>query len=232
VQEVFEETLARLVLEPVTVFAAGRTDTGVHALGQVVHFDLKKAWTPFRLQSALNFYFRPHSVAVLSLEEVAPDFHARLHAVERCYIYRLMNRRAPLCLDKKRAWHIITPLDVPDMEKAAQYLVGQHDFTTFRAKDCQSRSPIKTIYEIRFMQEGALIEMYIRAPSFLHCQVRNIMGTLVLVGRRVWPARRIKTALEAKDRAAGGPTAPPHGLFFARVVYPAKRGLDHVQRKN
>jgi tRNA pseudouridine38-40 synthase len=118
------------------------------------------------------------------------------------------------------------------MEKAAQYLVGQHDFTTFRAKDCQSRSPIKTIHEIRFVQDGELIEVHIRAPSFLHCQVRNIVGTLALVGRGIWPIWRVKTALKAKERAAGGPTAPPHGLFFSHVVYPVREGLDHMQRKN
>jgi tRNA pseudouridine38-40 synthase len=128
-----------------------------------------------------------------------------------------------LCLEQKRAWHIITPLNVSAMEKAAGYLIGQHDFTTFRAKDCQSRSSIKTIHEIRFTQDESLIEMHIRAPSFLHHQVRNIMGTLVLVGRGIWMPERVKTALEARDRAAGGPTAPPYGLFFVHIVYPAGR---------
>jgi tRNA pseudouridine38-40 synthase len=220
VQEVFEEALLRLVGTPVTVFAAGRTDAGVHALGQVVHFDLVASWNPFRLQAALNFHFRPHPVAVLELQKAAADFHARLQAIERHYLYRIVNRRAPLCLERQRAWHIITPLDTPPMEEAAQYLVGQHDFTTFRAKDCQSHSPTKTIHTIRFLQQNSLIEMHISAPSFLHHQVRNIMGTLVLVGRHAWTPKRVENALEAKKRAAAGPTAPPHGLFFTHVTYP------------
>ncbi|MDR0406488.1 MAG: tRNA pseudouridine(38-40) synthase TruA [Holosporales bacterium] len=220
IQEVFETALAILAFDPVTVFAAGRTDAGVHALGQVVHFDLKKVWDPFCLQAALNFYLRPHPVAILSLAEVSINFHARLQAIERHYRYQIINRRAPLCLDRNRAWHITTPLDVAAMNKAAQYLVGHHDFTTFRAKDCQSLSPVKTIYAIHFTSEDSFITMHIKAPSFLHHQVRNMIGTLVQVGRGTWKPEQVKEALEAKARAAGGPTAPPSGLFFVRVVYP------------
>ncbi|MDR1267067.1 MAG: tRNA pseudouridine(38-40) synthase TruA [Holosporales bacterium] len=219
VQEVVETALSQLTTLPVTVFAAGRTDAGVHALGQVVHFDLEKPWSPYRLQEALNFHMQPHPVAVLSASETSPDFHARLHARERHYRYTIINRRAPLCLEKHRAWSMRSPLDVAAMEMAVQCLVGQHDFTTFRAKDCQSRSPVKTLNAIHVARQEDRITIHVRAPSFLHHQVRNIVGSLVLVGRGFWSSEHFCEALEAKSRAAGGPTAPPQGLFFSHVTY-------------
>ncbi|MDR2412359.1 MAG: tRNA pseudouridine(38-40) synthase TruA [Holosporales bacterium] len=226
VQEVMETALGHLAPDPVPIFAAGRTDAGVHAYGQVVHFDLAKVWKPDRLQAAINFYLCPRPVAVLDLREADTAFHARLQAIERHYLYRLINRRAPLCLEKNRAWSIRAPLDVSAMEKAADYLIGRHDFTTFRAKDCQSLSPVKTLHTLRCLRQGELITIHACAPSFLHHQVRNIVGTLVLVGRGSWPPERVREALATKSRAAGGPTAPPQGLFFLRAVYAGEKAFS------
>jgi tRNA pseudouridine38-40 synthase len=219
VQQVVEEAIAKFCGETVTVHAAGRTDAGVHALGQVAHFDLAKETTAFRLSEALNFHLKPHPVAVLDCREAPLDFHARFSAIERRYRYRIVNRRAPLTLDKGRAWRISVALDAGAMHEAAQILVGRHDFTSFRAADCQAESPVKTLDEITVSRYGDEIEIAARARSFLQHQVRNMVGTLRLVGEGKWRARDVKQALEARDRAAAGPTAPADGLYLVAVRY-------------
>lgn len=221
IQQAVEDAVFKFCGERTTVYAAGRTDAGVHALAQVAHLDLEKPASAFRLMEAVNFHLKPHPVAILDCAEVAPDFHARFSAIERRYRYRIVNRRAPLTLDKGRAWRVSTPLDAAAMHAAAQVLVGRHDFTSFRAADCQADSPVKTLDELAVSRYGEEIEVAARARSFLHHQVRNMVGTLRLVGEGKWRARDVKTALEARHRAAAGPTAPADGLYLVAVKYPA-----------
>lgn len=219
IQQVIEEAVVKFCGERATVYGAGRTDAGVHALGQVAHFDLAKAADPFRIMEALNFHMKPHPVAVLDCAEAAPDFHARFSAIERRYRYRIANRRAPLTLDRDRVWRVGLPLDAGAMHAAAQVLVGHHDFTSFRATDCQADSPVKTLDALDVARLGEEIEVTARARSFLHHQVRNMVGTLRLVGEGKWGAADMKKALDARDRAAAGPTAPAAGLYLVAVKY-------------
>ncbi len=219
VQQVVEDAIFALAGERIAAIAAGRTDAGVHALGQVAHFDIARAFPPETVRDALNFHMKPHPVAVLTAAMTAPDFHARFSASMRSYIYRIANRRARLALDRGRKWWISAPLDVALMHEAAGFLVGKHDFTTFRAALCQAKSPVKTLDALDVRREGEDIVIAARARSFLHHQVRNFVGTLKLVGEGKWSAADVRAALEARDRSRGGPTAPPDGLYLVEVGY-------------
>jgi tRNA pseudouridine38-40 synthase len=220
IQQVIEEAVLKFCGERTTVYGSGRTDAGVHALAQVAHLDLAKPADPFRIMEALNFHLKPHPIAILDCAEAAPDFHARFSAIERRYRYRIANRRAPLTLDRGRAWRVSVPLDAGAMHEAAQTLVGKHDFTSFRAADCQADSPVKTLDALDVARFGEEIEVTARARSFLHHQVRNMVGTLRLAGEGKWSAADVKRALDARDRAAAGPTAPAEGLYLVAVKYP------------
>ena len=199
--------------------ASGRTDAGVHAKGQVVHIDLERPMTADKLRDALNHHLRPHPVAVVRVEAVGEDFHARLSSIGRAYEYRIVNRRAPLALDAGRAWHVQRPLDIDAMNAGAAFLVGHHDFTSFRAALCQAKSPVKTLDRLEAVRRGDEIVVFAAARSFLHHQVRNMVGTLEMVGAGKWPPQRVGQALAARDRAAAGPTAPPDGLYFIEARY-------------
>lgn len=203
------------------VVGAGRTDAGVHALGQVAHAELARNWDPFRLSEALNHHLKPDPISVLAAERAADDFHARFDAVARAYLYRIAPRRAPLAVERGLLWRARGPLDVAAMNRAAAYLVGRHDFTTFRAAQCQARSPIKTLDVLRISQaERGEVRIEAQAPSFLHNQVRSLVGALERVGAGKWPAERVADALAARDRSACAPVAPPDGLYLTRVDYP------------
>lgn len=223
VQGAIEAALARLEPDLPRIAAAGRTDTGVHATGQVAHCDMARDWEPFRLCEALNHHLRPEPVAILACVKVDDAFHARFSARERRYLFRLLNRRAPPALEAGRVWHVRHPLDLAPMQKAAQELVGLHDFTTFRASQCQAASPVKTLdaldIEAVALPEGQEIRFSLRARSFLHNQVRSIVGTLERVGAGAWAPEDVKAALEARDRAACGPVSPPDGLCLTGVGY-------------
>jgi tRNA pseudouridine38-40 synthase len=201
------------------VQGAGRTDAGVHARGQVAHVDLAKAWDTDTIRDALNAHLRPHPVAVLSAERVAGDFNARTSAVKRHYLYRIANRRADLTLDLGRAWRVARPLDVVAMHAAAQRLVGKHDFTTFRSTECQANSPVKTLDRLDVERHGDEVDVFASARSFLHSQVRSMVGSLVPVGEGKSSADDLAAALAARDRAACGPVAPPDGLYLMQVDY-------------
>lgn len=220
VQQAIEEAIARVTGETTAVYAAGRTDAGVHALGMRAHSDIEKAIEPFRLMEAINAQLRPEPIAILDCEVVADDWHARFSCVGREYVYRIANRRAPLALESQRAWKVPQPLDADAMHAAAQQLVGLHDFTTFRSAHCQSESPVKTLdrFDVRREDEHVLIEA--AARSFLHHQVRSMVGCLAFVGMGRWIADDLQRALEAKNRAALAFNAPPDGLYFVRAVYP------------
>jgi tRNA pseudouridine38-40 synthase len=219
VQQSIEEAIFAFCGEHATTYAAGRTDTGVHALGQVVHVDLERDASARTVRDAINFHLRPRPVAVLRAEIVGPDFHARFSAVERAYLYRIANRKAPLALDRGRAWWVPYALDEKAMAEAAQVLVGHHDFTSFRSTACQSASPIKTLDVLEVTRQGEELHVVARARSFLHRQVRNLVGTLKLVGEGKWSAADVARALDARERAAAGPTAPPEGLYLIEVRY-------------
>jgi tRNA pseudouridine38-40 synthase len=233
-QGVVEQAIAQLTGEDVVLHAAGRTDAGVHALGQVAHVELQRTdITPAVLRDAVNFFVRPHPVTVLEAQAVSPDFHARFGAIGRRYHYRICNRRAPPMLAAGLAWHVIKPLDVAAMQTAATLLLGHHDFSTFRAQFCQATSPLRTLEEARFQVEGEMIIFTTRARSFLYHQVRNMIGTLVMVGTGKWSVADFAAAFAAHDRARGGPTAPPHGLYFAEVFYhPVRSSLTHPSPSN
>ena len=220
VQQALEEAITALSGEQARVHGAGRTDAGVHARGQVAHFDLERHFPPHKIRDGLNHHLKPAPVAVLEARRVDDDFHARFSASRRHYVYRILNRRAPPALDRKRAWHVARPLDEGIMHEAAQALVGRHDFTTFRAAQCQARSPVKTLDEIRVWREGEEVRIYVAARSFLHNQVRSMAGSLKLVGEGKWTAGDLRRALEARRRASCGPVAPPWGLYLTRVDYP------------
>jgi tRNA pseudouridine38-40 synthase len=205
--------------ETATVQGAGRTDAGVHALGQVAHLDLAKDWDADTVRDALNFHLRPQPIAVLAAERVAQDFDARFSATKRHYLYRIINRRADLALDLNRAWRIGRPLDADAMHGAAQKLVGRHDFTTFRAAECQAKSPVKTLDRLEVARDGEELRITAMARSFLHHQVRSMVGSLIHVGEGKWSADDLGTALAARDRAACGQVAPPQGLYLVRVEY-------------
>ena len=219
VQEVLETAVARFCGETVVVHGAGRTDSGVHATGQVAHLDLARDCEPLEILGALNHHAKPAAVAVLAVERVAGNFDARRSARGRAYLYRIVNRRAPLALERGRAWHVGPELDAASMHAAAQLLLGRHDFTTFRDSLCQAKSPIKTLDRLDVTRDGDEIRIVAEARSFLHHQVRNMVGTLKLVGAGKWNKPDVVAALAARDRREGGPTAPPEGLYLVRVVY-------------
>jgi tRNA pseudouridine38-40 synthase len=219
VQASLEAAVAAFCGEEVQVVAAGRTDAGVHARGQVAHLDLGREVSVETLRNALNHHLKPQPVVVLEASAVDPDFHARFAARMRHYRYRIVNRRAPLALERGRAWLVPCRLDAEMMHEAGQRLVGQHDFTSFRSALCQARSPVKTLAQLSVVRCGDEIELWARARSFLHHQVRNMVGTLKLVGAGRWPVERIDAVLAARDRAAAGPTAPACGLCLMQVDY-------------
>ncbi len=219
VQAALEDAVRGFCGETVTAHAAGRTDAGVHALGQVAHIDLDKETDAETVRDALNHHLKPARIAVLSAEAVDAEFHARFSATERSYLYRIINRRAPLTLDHGRAWFVPVPLDAKAMHEAAQALVGNHDFTSFRASECQAKSPVKTLDALDVTRAGEEVRIEARAKSFLHHQVRNMVGTLKLVGAGKWDRGGVARALAARDRKAAGETAPPEGLYFLGVRY-------------
>ncbi len=214
-----EDAIAAFSGERVTVHGAGRTDAGVHAAGQVAHFDLEKGMRPDQVRGALNHHVKPWPVAVRAVAPVGADFHARFSARRRVYRYRIVNRRAPLTIDRGLAWHVIRPLDAEAMHDAAQCLVGRHDFTTFRHIACQAKSPLKTLDLLAVERLGEEVHIHAMARSFLHHQVRSMVGTLALVGMGKWSAADVRAALEARDRRALGHNAPPDGLTLMRVDY-------------
>jgi tRNA pseudouridine38-40 synthase len=219
IQHVLEQAAAALAGEPVAAVAAGRTDSGVHAAGQVAHIDLARAIAPDRLVQALNFHMRPHAVCVLQAAIVAADWSARFSATGRRYHYTILNRPAHPTLLAGRVWHVRAPLDHNAMAEAARALLGRHDFTSFRAAACQANSPLRTLDRLDITRAGELIHFDVAARSFLHHQVRNMVGTLKLVGEGNWPPSRVATALAARDRAQAGPTAPAEGLVLQEVTY-------------
>jgi len=220
VQQALEEAIGAITQEEVTLHAAGRTDAGVHALAMTAHVEIARPISPFRLADGINAKLRPLPVAVLSVREVDDDFHARFSCVGRRYLYRIANRRAPLALEMGRAWRVPVVLHADLMHRAAQQLVGRHDFTTFRSAHCQAESPVKTLDLLSVRRYGEAIEIEAAARSFLHHQVRSMVGCLQLVGRGKWSGRDLKAALEARDRGALGLNAPPDGLYFAEARYP------------
>jgi len=219
IQEVMEAAFLALGGEDISLRGAGRTDSGVHALGQVVHADLSRAWRPDLLREALNAHMRPHPIAVLLAEEVPDTFDARFSAIRRHYLYRLINRRAPLAIDAGRAWHLKRKLNAQAMHDAAQLLLGEHDFSTFRDSQCQAASPVRTLERFDVAQYGEEIQFRLSARSFLHRQVRSMVGSLENVGSGKWQARDMKAALDACDRRRCGPVAPPEGLYLTQVDY-------------
>jgi tRNA pseudouridine38-40 synthase len=220
VQSVLEEAVFRTSGETAVIHASGRTDAGVHALGQVAHFVTERDdLTPAVWRDALNAQVRPHPVSVLLATRADDDFHARFSAKQRHYEYRILNRRAPATWQRGMVWHVIKPLDLSAMQQAAAHLLGQHDFSTFRAAFCQAKSPIRTLQELEIAAGDEMITLRFMAPSFLYHQVRNMVGTLTLVGHGRWQPDDVLTALQAKDRGRGGPTAPPEGLVFLKASY-------------
>ncbi|MCP1337760.1 tRNA pseudouridine(38-40) synthase TruA [Futiania mangrovi] len=222
VQQALEEAIARFAGHEVRVQGAGRTDTGVHALRQVAHVDLDRDWPADTVRDATNHHLKPAPVSVLAAAPVPDDFHARFSAVGRAYVYRLLDRRSPPALDRGRVWHVVRTLDTDAMAAAAGHLVGRHDFTTFRAAQCQSASPVKTLDALEVSRVGAEVHVNARARSFLHNQVRSMVGTLVEVGLGRWRPEDVSRALAACDRAACGPVAPPQGLYLSAVRYPGE----------
>jgi tRNA pseudouridine38-40 synthase len=219
VQQAIEEAVTAITHSPATLHAAGRTDAGVHALAMSAHVDIAREITPFRLMEAINAKLRPAPVAILACEIVPDDWHARFSCVGRRYLYRIANRRAPLTIDHGFAWRIAKPLDTQAMHDAAQILIGQHDFTTFRSAHCQSPSPVKTLDRLDVRREGDDLLVEAAARSFLHHQVRSMVGCLSLVGQGQWSADDLRAALDARDRAALGFNAPPDGLYFVEARY-------------
>lgn len=222
VQQAIEEALFKFCQTEIRIQGAGRTDTGVHALGQVVHFDLDYGHRPlsgFDLAKAINAHLKPAPVVVLEAQEVAADFHARFHATNKLYRYRIVNRPMPIAVERGLAWHVWRPLDVEAMHDAAQILLGNHDFSTFRDSECQAKTPVRTLDRIELRRDGDSVTMEVEAKSFLHHQVRNTIGTLALVGEGKWTKADFRSAFEAKDRRRGGITAPPDGLYLVRIDY-------------
>jgi len=224
VQGVVEDALGKVQTDAVTITAAGRTDAGVHATGQVAHVEMSRTWDPARLTGAVNFHMQPHSVAIVDCAEVDSEFSARFSAVHRTYRFRILTRRAPLTHLRNLVWRVGHELDVDAMQEAANHLIGHHDFTTFRSTQCQSNSPVKSLDRLdvsrRETRYGPEVEFVVGARSFLHNQVRSFVGTLERVGAGSWAPERVRNALEAADRAACGPVCPPQGLYLERVDYP------------
>jgi len=219
VQGFLVDAIAAFVGERAAVQGAGRTDTGVHALGQVAHVDLAKEWDDDTVRDAINFHLRPQPIAVLAAQRIEPDFDARFSATKRHYLYRIVNRRADLALEQSRAWRVGRPLDCAAMHAAAQRLVGRHDFTTFRAAECQAKSPVKTLDRLDVARDGDEVRITASARSFLQHQVRSMVGSLVHVGEGKWSSDDLAATLAARDRATCGQVAPPQGLYLVRVEY-------------
>ena len=219
VQQAVEEAANAVTGEDVRLFSAGRTDTGVHALAMRSHIDIGKELAPFRLMEGLNAHLRPNPIAVTHCEIAPDDWHARFSCIGRSYVYRIINRRAPLTIDHKRAWQVPQELDEKAMHRAAQALVGKHDFTTFRSAHCQSDSPVKSLDRLDVERDGNEIRIHAAARSFLHHQVRSMVGCLKLVGQGVWREDQVAKALAARDRQELGLNAPPHGLYFVEATY-------------
>ena len=219
VQGSIERAIKAFCGESLRLHAAGRTDSGVHAAGQVIHIDLEKAWDAAVVRDALNAHLAPEPIAILEAAVAPPDFHARFSARERRYLYRILNRKSPPALERGRVWHVKKPLDAEVMHAAAQALVGEHDFTTFRDLNCQAKSPVKTLDEARVWREGEEVRLAFTARSFLHRQVRSMTGSLAQVGLSRWSAGDLAAALQARDRAACGPVAPADGLYLVSVGY-------------
>ncbi len=219
VQELIETAIYNFSKESPVLYGAGRTDAGVHATGLVAHFDLERTYQPADVARSINHFLRPHIVAIRDCEIVSEDFHARFSAKARHYLYRINNRSGEIALDRERVWWIREQLDIKAMQEGAAYLIGKHDFTSFRASLCQAASPVKTVTSITITQEDEEIHFNVSAPSFLHHMIRNIVGTLTLVGHGKWKPSDVKLALEAKKREVAGPTAPAHGLYFIGVDY-------------
>ncbi|MDY7098630.1 MAG: tRNA pseudouridine(38-40) synthase TruA [Pseudomonadota bacterium] len=220
VQQSIEEALERISGEKAILHSAGRTDSGVHALAMRSHVDLEKDMDPFRLSEALNAHLRPDPIAITDCAIVAEDWHARFSCIGRRYLYRIVNRRAPLTVMRNRAWHVAQELDVEAMHRAAQALVGRHDFTTFRSAHCQAKDPVKSLDRLDVDQVGEEIHIHAAARSFLHHQVRSMVGCLKLVGTGSWEEGRMAKALAAADRSQLGLNAPPDGLYFVEAIYP------------
>jgi len=219
IQKEIETAILKYSGETVRLHGAGRTDAGVHALGQVAHIDLERAADGHTVREAINAYLRPLPISILSAEPAPPGFNARLSARRRRYLYRVLNRPARPALELGRAWHVHAPLDLDAMRAGAAHLLGSHDFTSFRATECQAKSPVKTLDRLDIAHDGTILSFEVDARSFLHHQVRNMVGTLMLVGRGRWPPERVAQALTARDRAAAGPTAPADGLYLVGVDY-------------
>jgi tRNA pseudouridine38-40 synthase len=219
VQGALEDAIEKLSATRVHVAGAGRTDAGVHALGQVAHFDLDKTYAPDKVRDALNYHLKPAPISVLEARVAGGEFHARFSATARHYLFRILNRRSPPALERGKVWHVAVALDADAMQAAARMLVGNHDFTTFRAAECQARSPVKTLDRLDVLRRGEEIHIEASARSFLHHQIRSFAGTLKLVGEGKWQPRDVKKALEARDRAACGPVSPPDGLYLVKVDY-------------
>jgi tRNA pseudouridine38-40 synthase len=219
VQGALEDAVKAICGERVRVHGAGRTDAGVHALGQVAHVDIIRPFVPGRLRDGLNAHLRPHPIGVLSAEIVADDFESRFSAIKRHYIYRIINRRANLAIDIGHVWRVPRPLDTDAMHKAAKRLLGKHDFTTFRDTECQAKSPDRTLDQLDVVRDGDNVNILTSARAFLHSQVRSMVGSLVWVGHGRWNADDLAGALAARDRAACGPVAPPEGLYLVKVDY-------------
>ncbi len=226
IQECIETAITKFCGEKVVAHVCGRTDAGVHAVGQVAHIDLEKSADEKTVRDAINFHLRPERIAIVKAEPVDDTFHARTGAIKRSYCYKITcDRRGDMILDHNRVWHVSRDLDIAAMNKAAKYLLGTHDFSTFRAAECQAKSPIKTLDRLEFIENkstmgfGRHLELWAEARSFLHHQIRNMAGTLSLVGEGKWTPEDVKTALEAKDRTKGGPMAPAAGLYFVNVNY-------------
>jgi len=222
VQDAVTRAIHNYCGEEVVLAAAGRTDAGVHALGQVVHVDLGRGDVASKVRDAVNYHLKPHPIAIVEAETVDAKFHARFDATKRHYLYRIINRRAPLTLDRGQVWAVPVPLDAEAMHHAAQVLVGKHDFTTFRSVHCQARSPLKTMDEVRVSRYGEEVEVVCRARSFLHNQVRSLVGSLKFVGEGKWTKRDLEKALKAADRSRCAPVAPPDGLYLTQVDYGSK----------
>jgi len=222
VQQTLEEAIEKFSGDKAETHVAGRTDTGVHAVAQVAHIDLAKSTNGDVIRDAVNFYLRPHKISLLHAEQVDESFHARFSALKRSYRYYILNRRPPLTLRSAYAWHIIKPLNLPAMQMAASKLIGTYDFSTFRAQNCQANSPIRTLDGLKLTQNGDEILIETEARSFLYHQVRNMVGTLTMVGSGAWSMSDFEAAFAACDRTKGGPTAPAHGLYFWTVDYPEK----------
>ena len=220
IQGCLEQAINNIFDEDVTIYGAGRTDSGVHAMGQIAHFDIiNKLFDTYVIKNAINDHLRPHPISILNVEEVDQSFHARFNAVQRKYLYRVINRKSPLTIEKGRAWHVHKELNIEKMKDCSLLLEGKHDFTTFRSTNCQSNSPIKTLDDVKISKSGENIYFGFVAKSYLHHQIRSLVGSIKLVGEETWTIDHLENALKAQDRSMCGAMAPPDGLYFMEVKY-------------